>query len=83
MTYYYSPRVSTHKKYYANPLSPNRSLWKLQLIHKSWRKEKHMTSKGDYFRIVFLPKRRYKKKNPLCQYLMSKNELKIWGKFHR
>ena len=73
----------THIRPYNNPLSPKRTLWELQLIHKSWRKEKHLTSRGNYFRIIFLPKKRYWKINPISNYYRTKAELKVWGKFHR
>ena len=76
-------RYKRHFNYLANQLRPHRKYWELWLIHQSWRKEHHMTSRGNYFRIVFLPKRRYWKVNPLSSYLWTKEQKRIWGKFHR
>ena len=67
-----------HKDYNANPLSPKRRLWELELIQYCFR-GKRVSNKSMYFRIR--RKRGYKYHNPCRQYIISSDDKKFWGKF--
>ena len=83
MTYFYVPKYSRHKWNTYSPCASYRSLWKLQLIHQSWKFTKRVTSKGKYNNMWMFRSRRHKWANPLCHFLRSPNEKRMWGKFDR
>ena len=84
MTKYINPKISSHMRYYSNPLNPITPIWKIQLMLYSFKDTKRVSQRGKYqkMRLRNFGSVRYKK-NPVVWILESKNSVKAWGKFHR
>ena len=86
MTKYINPKISSHMRYYSNPLKPIRSIWKLQLFFYSYKDLKRVSQRSKYqpirMRLHNIGSSR-DKRNPVTWILESKNERKVWGKFNR
>ena len=84
MTYFYAPKYSRHKWNSYMPCATYRSLWKMWLMHWSWKFTRRVSSRGKYNRIKWRKhSKRYRRCNPLCHYYLSPNELRVWGRFDR
>ena len=86
MVYWFKANISTHQRYYSNPLNTTHPIWELKLVEWSYKNSKRVSMRGKYqpIRMKFhnIGSSR-DKRNPVTWILESKEERKVFGKFNR